>query len=147
MAGNLILLAAVSLLSACQQFYFAVQVGKARLKYKITPPAVTGSPEFERIFRAQQNCLESYPIFLVTFWMAGFYFNQGFATVLGLLYMYARHHFFSGYSQAAAKRVIGFRLSLGILALLTVLGTLGIANSFLDEYLDLNVVKKLRRSF
>ena len=33
--------------------YFAVQVGKARLKYKVTPPAVYGSPEFERVFRAQ----------------------------------------------------------------------------------------------
>ncbi|XP_019519590.1 PREDICTED: microsomal glutathione S-transferase 2 isoform X2 [Hipposideros armiger] len=52
MAGNSILLAAVSVLSACQQSYFALQVGKARFKYKITPPAVFGSPEFERIFRA-----------------------------------------------------------------------------------------------
>uniref|UniRef100_A0A673SX05 Microsomal glutathione S-transferase 2 n=1 Tax=Suricata suricatta TaxID=37032 RepID=A0A673SX05_SURSU len=52
MAGHSILLAAVSVLSACQQGYFAGHVGKARLKYKITPPAVSGSPEFERIFRA-----------------------------------------------------------------------------------------------
>nr|XP_008518498.1 PREDICTED: microsomal glutathione S-transferase 2 isoform X3 [Equus przewalskii] len=52
MAGNSILLAAVSLLSACQQSYFAFQVGRARLKYKIMPPAVSGSPEFDRIFRA-----------------------------------------------------------------------------------------------
>ncbi|XP_053437882.1 microsomal glutathione S-transferase 2 isoform X2 [Nycticebus coucang] len=52
MAGNSILLAAVSILSACQQSYFALHVGKARLKYKVTPPAVTGSLEFERIFRA-----------------------------------------------------------------------------------------------
>ncbi|XP_045408210.1 microsomal glutathione S-transferase 2 isoform X2 [Lemur catta] len=52
MTGNSILLAAVSVLSACQQSYFALHVGKARLKYKVTPPAVTGSPEFERIFRA-----------------------------------------------------------------------------------------------
>lgn len=41
-------------------------------------------------------------------------------------------------------RIAGFRLSLGSLALLTILGALGIANSFLDEYLDLNVAKKLR---
>ncbi|XP_054417802.1 microsomal glutathione S-transferase 2 isoform X2 [Pteronotus mesoamericanus] len=52
MAGNSILLAAVSLLSACQQSYFALQVGKARFKYKVMPPAVSGSLEFERIFRA-----------------------------------------------------------------------------------------------
>nr|AAP88934.1 truncated microsomal glutathione S-transferase 2 [Homo sapiens] len=39
MAGNSILLAAVSILSACQQSYFALQVGKARLKYKSYAPS------------------------------------------------------------------------------------------------------------
>lgn len=108
------------------------------------PPAVSGSPEFERIFRAQQNCVEFYPLFMITLWMAGWYFNQVFATCLGLVYIYARHQYFWGYSEAANKRMTGFQLSLGILALLTVLGALGIANSFLDEYLDLNIAKKLR---
>ncbi|XP_045853914.1 microsomal glutathione S-transferase 2 isoform X4 [Meles meles] len=76
--------------------------------------------------------------------MAGWYFNQVFATCLGLVYIYARHQYFWGYSEAAKKRITGFQLSLGSLALLIVLGALGIANSFLDEYLDLNVAKKLR---
>ncbi|XP_044240267.3 microsomal glutathione S-transferase 2 isoform X1 [Ursus arctos] len=105
MAGHSILLAAVSVLSACQQSYFALHVGKARLKYKVTPPAVSGSPEFERIFRAQQNCVEFYPIFLITLWIAGWYFNQVFATCLGLLYIYARHQYFWGYSEAAKKSI------------------------------------------
>ncbi|XP_036914108.1 microsomal glutathione S-transferase 2 isoform X2 [Sturnira hondurensis] len=52
MAENWIWLAAVSVLSVCQQGYFAAQVGKARLKYKVMPPAISGSPEFERVFRA-----------------------------------------------------------------------------------------------
>ncbi|XP_053437875.1 microsomal glutathione S-transferase 2 isoform X1 [Nycticebus coucang] len=147
MAGNSILLAAVSILSACQQSYFALHVGKARLKYKVTPPAVTGSLEFERIFRAQQNCVEFYPIFLITLWMAGWYFSEVFATCLGLMYIYARHLYFWRYSEAAKKRITAFQLSMGILALLTVVGALGIANSFLDEYLDLEVAKKLRWSF
>ncbi|XP_061047648.1 microsomal glutathione S-transferase 2 [Eubalaena glacialis] len=149
MPGNSILLAALSVLSACQQSYFALQVGKARSKYKVTPPAVSGSPEFERIFRAQQNCVEFYPIFMITLWMAGWYFNQVHQT--SLVYIYVRHQYFWGYSEAAKKKVrntqeliTGFRLSLGLLALLTVLGTVGIANGFLDEYLDFNVAKKLR---
>ncbi|XP_006144691.1 microsomal glutathione S-transferase 2 isoform X1 [Tupaia chinensis] len=147
MAGNSILLAAVSILSACQQSYFALQVGKARLKYKVMPPAVTGSPEFERIFRAQQNSVEAYPIFMITLWMAGWYFNQVFATCLGLVYIYARHQYFWGYAEAPKKRMAGFQLSLSALALLGVLGALGIANSFLDEYLDLDITKKMRRLF
>nr|XP_055173008.1 microsomal glutathione S-transferase 2 isoform X2 [Nyctereutes procyonoides] len=55
MPARSVLLAAASVLSACQQSYFALHVGKARLKYKVTPPAVSGSPEFERMFRAQST--------------------------------------------------------------------------------------------
>ncbi|KAM5255837.1 microsomal glutathione S-transferase 2 [Ctenodactylus gundi] len=133
MAGNMTLLAAVSFLSACQQSYFAFQVGRKRLKCKVSPPAVTGSPEFERTFRAQQNCVEGYPVFMIVLWVAGWYFNQVFASCLGLLYMYARHKYFWGYAEASEKRILGFQMSLGIFALLTVLGTLGLANSFLNE--------------
>ncbi|KFO37595.1 microsomal glutathione S-transferase 2 isoform X1 [Fukomys damarensis] len=147
MAGNTILLAAVSVLSACQQSYFAFRVGRARFKYKVNAPAVTGSLEFERVFRAQQNCVEFYPIFLITLWMAGWYFNQVAAACLGLVYMYSRQKYFWGYSEAAEKRVSGFLLSLGTLALLGVLSALGIANSFLDEYLDFHAAKNLRRYF
>ncbi|EDL35218.1 microsomal glutathione S-transferase 2, isoform CRA_a [Mus musculus] len=62
MAGDSSLLAAVSLLSACQQSYFAWRVGRARLKHKIAPPAVTGPLEFERIFRAHFCSLSGSPV-------------------------------------------------------------------------------------
>uniref|UniRef100_UPI00398EC0D9 microsomal glutathione S-transferase 2 isoform X2 n=1 Tax=Pristiophorus japonicus TaxID=55135 RepID=UPI00398EC0D9 len=78
MANDCVLLAAVSLLSAIQQAHFAKQVGNARVKYKVIPPSVTGSPDFERIFRAQQNTIEFYPLFLVVLWTSGLFFNQGF---------------------------------------------------------------------
>ncbi|XP_052036505.1 microsomal glutathione S-transferase 2 [Apodemus sylvaticus] len=141
------LLAAVSLLSACQQGYFAFRVGRVRSKHKIAPPAVTGPLEFERIFRAQQNCLEFYTIFVVTLWTAGWYFHQDIAACLGLLYIYARHKYFWGYAEAAEKRLTGFLLSLGVLTVLTVLAVLGIGSRFLDEYLDFHVAKKLRKPF
>ncbi|XP_049626830.1 microsomal glutathione S-transferase 2 [Suncus etruscus] len=140
-----VLLAAVSVLSAWQQSYFALEVGKARQKYRVTPPAVSGSPEFERVFRAQQNCVEFYPIFLIMLWMAGWYSNEAGAACLGLMYMFARHKYFWGYAEAAHQRLAGFRVSLSALALLTVLGTLGVANCMLDEFLDINFVEKLRQ--
>ncbi|XP_014441806.1 microsomal glutathione S-transferase 2 isoform X2 [Tupaia chinensis] len=84
---------------------------------------------------------------MITLWMAGWYFNQVFATCLGLVYIYARHQYFWGYAEAPKKRMAGFQLSLSALALLGVLGALGIANSFLDEYLDLDITKKMRRLF
>ncbi|XP_074806986.1 microsomal glutathione S-transferase 2 isoform X4 [Natator depressus] len=36
--------------------YFAWLVGKSRKQHKIMPPEVTGTPEFDRIFRAQIGC-------------------------------------------------------------------------------------------
>ncbi|XP_053559664.1 microsomal glutathione S-transferase 2-like isoform X2 [Bombina bombina] len=106
MAGDIILVAAVSLLSACQQAYFAKMVGKSRIKHKITPPAVTGHAEFERTFRAQQNCIEFYPVFLVDLWTAGWLFNQELAAVFGLLYIYGRHKYFWGYVESARGRIL-----------------------------------------
>ncbi|XP_015267088.1 PREDICTED: microsomal glutathione S-transferase 2 [Gekko japonicus] len=145
MAGDLIWLAAVSLLSACQQCHFAWLVGRSRLKHKIMPPAVSGPPEFERTFRAQQNCVEFYPIFVVTLWIAGWFFNQEIAAIGGLIYMFARHKYFHGYAESVKGRLTGFYLNLVVLMFLIALGTTGIVNSFLDEYLDFNIGKKLRK--
>ncbi|NXC50605.1 MGST2 transferase, partial [Penelope pileata] len=147
MAGDLVLLAAVSLLSAFQQCRFAFLVGRSRMKHKVLPPAVTGAPEFDRTFRAQQNCAEFYPVFLTVLWTAGWFFNQEIAFLLGLLYMFARHKYFHGYAQSAQGRLMGFYLSLIVLTCLTALGAAGIVNSFLDEYLDFNIMKKLNKLF
>lgn len=43
-------------------------------------------------------------------------------------------------------RITGFKLSLGSSGLLLLLAALGVANRFLDEYLDFHVTKKLRHS-
>ncbi|XP_043827914.1 microsomal glutathione S-transferase 2 isoform X3 [Dromiciops gliroides] len=134
MASDSVILAAVTILSICQQMFFVWKVGSARKKYKIQPPATSGSPAFERVFRAQQNSVEFFPLFLVTLWMAGWFFHQGLAALLGLAYIYARHHYFVGYSEAVQERLMGFRMSLGVLFLLFIQATLGIANNFLDEY-------------
>ncbi|XP_031444668.1 microsomal glutathione S-transferase 2 [Phasianus colchicus] len=147
MAGDLALLAAVSLISALQQGRFARLVGKSRMKHKVLPPAVTGAPEFERTFRAQQNCAEFYPTFQTLLWIAGLFCNQELASLLGLLYMYARHKYFHGYAESASRRLMGFYLSLIVLACLAILGAAGIVNSFMDEYLGFNIGKKLPKMF
>ncbi|KAK7818473.1 hypothetical protein U0070_013032, partial [Myodes glareolus] len=94
----------------------------------------------------RQNSLESYPVFILVLWLAGLYFNQVLASCLGLVYLYARHKYFWGYAEAADKRITGFKLSLGSSGLLVLLAALGVANRFLDEYLDFHVTKKLRHS-
>ncbi|NXP11361.1 MGST2 transferase, partial [Thinocorus orbignyianus] len=147
MAGDLSLLAAVSLLSVLQQCHFSWLVGRSRMKHKVMPPAVTGAPEFDRTFRAQQNCVEFYPVFLATLWTAGCFFNQELASLLGVLYVFARYKYFHGYAQSVKGRLTGFYLSLIILTCLVTLGAAGIVNSFLDEYLNFSIMKKLRKKF
>ncbi|XP_029452149.1 microsomal glutathione S-transferase 2 isoform X2 [Rhinatrema bivittatum] len=148
MAGDSsLLLAAVSFLSACQQGYYAGLVGKCRKKHKIMPPAINGPAEFERVFRAQQNCLEFYPLFLVLLWTAGWFFSPELAAIIGLCYMYARHMYFHGYAESAQGRLPGFHVCLVTLFFLMALGAAGITNRALDEYLDFNLLKKIRRLF
>ncbi|KAM5194811.1 microsomal glutathione S-transferase 2-like [Mantella aurantiaca] len=142
MGDHTILVAVVSLISACQQGYYARLVGRSRMKHKIMPPAVTGPPEFERTFRAQQNCVESYPIFLVLLWTAGIYFYQEVAAAIGLLYIFARHSYFKGYVASAQGRMTGFYLTLISLFLLLLVAILGVTNGLLKNYLDINIFKK-----
>ncbi|XP_074865396.1 leukotriene C4 synthase-like isoform X2 [Carettochelys insculpta] len=101
MLDQIALLAAVTVLGVLEQAYFALQVIYARRKYKVAPPGTAGPPEFERIFRAQANCSEYFPIFVSVLWVAGVFFQQAVAAVCGLLYLYARYQYFQGYALSA----------------------------------------------
>uniref|UniRef100_A0A8B9FFL5 Leukotriene C4 synthase n=1 Tax=Amazona collaria TaxID=241587 RepID=A0A8B9FFL5_9PSIT len=98
------LLATVTVLGVLEQAYFALQVIRARRQYRISPPRTTGHPEFERIFRAQVNCSEYFPIFISLLWVAGIFFHQAVAAACGLLYLYTRLRYFQGYAAAAQGR-------------------------------------------
>ncbi|NXI72695.1 LTC4S synthase, partial [Anseranas semipalmata] len=111
--------------------YFALQVIYARRKYKISPPETTGHPEFERIFRAQANCSEYFPIFLSLLWVAGIFFHQGVAVVCGMLYLYARLRYFRGYALAAQGRLGPLYASAWLLWLLVGLAAAGLLAHFL----------------
>ncbi|KAI4879325.1 hypothetical protein NFI96_022623 [Prochilodus magdalenae] len=99
-----ILLAAVSLLSALHLGFQARRVGWSRMKFKILPPAVNGPPEFERTFRAHQNGVEFYPMFLVVLWTSGLFCNEALAALAGLVYVVAREMYFIGYSKSGKGR-------------------------------------------
>nr|XP_033488862.1 leukotriene C4 synthase [Epinephelus lanceolatus] len=53
MSEDAVGLGAVTVLGILEQAYFSLQVIYARRKYSVSPPATTGPPEFERVFRAQ----------------------------------------------------------------------------------------------
>ncbi|KAL4641732.1 microsomal glutathione S-transferase 2-like isoform X2 [Arapaima gigas] len=146
MAADQVFLLAVSLLSALHMGYLAHCVGRSRLKHSILPPAVTGPAEFERTFRAHQNCVEGYLPFLVTLWVSGLFFHEGLAALGGLVFIAARQMYFNGYVTSAKNRLPGFYLTLAVWIILSATGAIGILHHFLDEYLDINLRKMLFKS-
>uniref|UniRef100_A0A8I5N171 Leukotriene C4 synthase n=1 Tax=Papio anubis TaxID=9555 RepID=A0A8I5N171_PAPAN len=83
MKDEVALLATVTLLGVLLQAYFSLQVISARRAFRVSPPLTTGPPEFERVYRAQVNCSEYFPLFLATLWVAGIFFHEGRGVGLG----------------------------------------------------------------
>jgi glutathione S-transferase len=100
--------ALVTLLAIALYFYTGILVAKARAKFGVQAPATTGNPDFERVFRVQQNTLEWMPIFLPLLWLFAFYVRDWAAALLGLVWIVGRVMYIQGYSQAADKRHRGF---------------------------------------
>ncbi|KAJ8337891.1 hypothetical protein SKAU_G00368570 [Synaphobranchus kaupii] len=123
--------------------YFSLQVIYARRKYSVPPPSTTGPPEFERVFRAQANCSEYFPIFIIILWVTGVFFSQGVASFCGILYLYGRLMYFRGYSESAHGRLAPLYFSAKILWMLIGLSALGVLNSMGQVYLGLDVLQQL----
>ena len=116
--------ALVTCLSILCYLYTSILVSRARTAFGIKAPAVSGNPDFERAFRVQMNTLEWMPIFLPSLWLFAFYINDALAAALGLVWIVGRVLYMTGYSQAAAKRGLGFGIQAGA-AILLWLGALG----------------------
>lgn len=89
----------------------SLNVGRARLKYGVKPPATTGNPDFERYLRVQQNTLEQLIVFLPALWLFSLLINPLWGAGLGLVWILGRILFAWGYYQAAEKRGPGFGVS------------------------------------
>ena len=110
--------ALVTCLAVAYCFFTGFQVGKARAKFGIKAPAVTGNLDFERVYRVQMNTLEWMPIFLPSLWLFAVYISDPVAAAIGVVWIAGRILYMTGYSQAADKRGRGFgiqALAAGIL--------------------------------
>lgn len=101
----------------------AINVGRARAKYKVPPPQMTGDPDFERVLRVQQNTLEQLVFFLPLLWLFSFYVSPLWGAGIGAVWLVGRIIYAWGYYQAAEKRTIGFGIS-SISGLVLFLGSL-----------------------
>jgi glutathione S-transferase len=90
---------------------FCYAVGRARSRYNVPAPAMSGHEVFDRYFRAQMNTLEQLVVFLPSIWLFAHYINAWAAVALGVLFILGRALYFRGYVQAAGARHAGFVLS------------------------------------
>ena len=119
--------ALVTCLAIAFYFYTSTLVARARAKYGIKVPAISGNADFERVFRVQMNTLEWMPIFLPSLWLFAIYVSDPFAAALGVVWIVGRFLYTTGYSQAAEKRSMGFGIQFMACAILWLgaLGTIG----------------------
>jgi glutathione S-transferase len=94
-------------------------VGRARVKYKVPVPQISGDPNFERVFRVQQNTLEQLVLFLPSLWLFSLFISPTWGAGIGGIWIIGRILYAWGYYQAAEKRALGFGInSLSIIVLL-----------------------------
>jgi glutathione S-transferase len=83
------------------QIFYVV---KARFKYDIKPPAISGNENFDRAWRVHYNTLEQLPFFLSTLWIFALTVSAPVAGWLGLLWSIGRLGFMYGYYKSAKDR-------------------------------------------
>lgn len=118
--------ALVTVLAVLFYFYTGFRVPAARRKYGVPVPAISGNPDFERVFRVQANTLEWMPIFLPLLWLFAVYVSDIWAAVLGLIWIGGRILYMVSYSEAANKRGAGFGIQAAACAVLLIGALIGI---------------------
>ncbi|KPN71962.1 MAPEG family protein [Neisseria sp. 83E34] len=101
----------VALLALIQYFFFGFMVGRARSKYGIHAPAVSGNEHFERALRIQQNTLEQLVVFLPALFIAAVYWSEGIIALIGVVYLVGRFVYWRAYTADPQTRAIGFLLT------------------------------------
>ena len=109
----------VTVVSLLVYFIFGLMVGRARGKYKVPAPQMSGNPDFERVFRVQQNTAEQLLIYLPVLWIFSTVIGPVWGAALGGVWILGRIVYAVGYYKAANKRGPGFAItSLATLGLL-----------------------------
>jgi len=102
----------VALLACTQYLLFGYLVGRARGRYGVRAPAVTGHEQFERAYRVQMNTLEQLVPFLPALFIAARYWPQAYVAAAGVVFLLGRTLYWRGYVRAPASRGPGFALTL-----------------------------------
>lgn len=123
--------ALVALLTVLLLFGCMFAVGRARGRYRINAPAVTGHVAFERAYRVQMNTLEASVMFLPTLWLASTYGFSGWAGIAGLVWVAGRVWYAVAYLRDAGKRRPGFVIGMVAWAALLLMAVIGVARALM----------------
>src|ERR1700760_370859 len=100
--------ALVTCLAVLLYFVTSIQVARARYRYGVKLPAISGHPDFERVFRVKMNSLEWLPIFLPSLWLFAIYLSDAIAAVIGAVWITGRIVYMIGYTRSVPGRGPGF---------------------------------------
>ena len=115
----------VAILAIVQFLYFGILVGRARAKYGIKAPAVSGNEHFERAFRVHMNTQEQLLAFLPALFIGGHYGSNAVVAGIGVIYLVGRFVFQRAYLDDPGKRRWGFLLTVIPIFVLLGLGLFG----------------------
>ena len=119
----------VTCLALIQYIYFSVNVGRARVKYGVRAPAMSGNPIFERYLRVQQNTLEQLVIFIPVQFMYAWsadnlqWYGSEVAAALGVIWIIGRGLYARSYVKEPLSRSVGFMMTI-LPSMLMIGGTL-----------------------
>ncbi len=117
------LVAIVIALALIEYIVFSALVGRARAKYKVPAPAMSGDPIFERFNRVHQNTLESLITFIPSIVLFAYYIRPDVAAGLGVVFIIGRALYLKGYVKDPKSRELGSMLS-GLPIVILLLGGL-----------------------
>ena len=120
-------IAIVTALALMQLFAFGFLVGKARGRYGVSAPAISGNANFEREFRVHQNTLEQLVAVIPAMWMFGMYVHALTAAGLGLVFVISRFIYRKAYLTDPKSRSPGFGIGAACTITLVVGSLIGAA--------------------
>ena len=101
----------IATLAVVQYFMFGILVGRARAKYGVKAPAISGNESFERAFRVQMNTLEQLAGFLPAMFIAAQYWPAKAVAAVGVVYLLGRFVYWRSYLNDPTKRQLGFLIT------------------------------------
>ena len=115
----------VALLAVAQYLFFGAMVGRARGRYGVKAPAVSGHEGFERAYRVQMNTLELMVALLPALFVAARFWPAAWVAGIGAVYLVGRFIYWRAYVSAPSSRGLGFVLSMLPVTLLVLMGLAG----------------------